>query len=113
MAKFAPVTVTESQLAALDEEHDGVLHFEGDKDMAPFCYVIRRPTAGELTSYQGALKPKGILASNRLFLKALCVYPTGADFDRQIERWPSSAGACLTSDRFTAFSGGIVSEHQK
>lgn len=112
MAKFVPVVVSPETLEALDAEHDGVLHFQGT-DIAPFCYVLRRPTAGELTSYQGALKTRGILASNRLFLRALCVYPSAGDVDRQVDRWPASAGACLTSDRFTEFSGGVISDHQK
>lgn len=112
MARFVPVTATPEQLESLDDEHDGVLAFQGE-DMAPFCYVVRRPSAKELADYNGAVKTRGALLANRLFLRAITVYPTGADFDRQADRWPMSCGACLSSDRFAAFSGGVVAQHQK
>lgn len=112
MAKFTPVVVSPETLASLDDEHDGVLHFQG-LEIAPFCYVVRRPTADEIGKYQAAIKSRGALAANKLFLRAICVHPTGDDFDRQAARWPASPGACLTSDRFSEFSGGVVGEHQK
>lgn len=112
MAKFVPVAVTEEQLEALDAEHDGVLHLQGS-DLAPFCYVVRRPTAKEQELYRGALKSRGAAKANELLLRAVCVYPTGADIDRQLERWPASAGACMASDRFAEFFGGAVAAHQK
>ena len=112
MAKFVPVVVSPEALEALDAEHDGVLHFAGS-DLAPFCYVVRRPTADEIGKYQAAQKSRGPLRANELFLRAVCVYPTGEDFDRQVARWPASPGACLSSDRFTEFFGGAVASHQK
>lgn len=113
MAKFVPVPPpTPEQLEALDAEHDGILSFAGS-EVAPFAYVVRRATAQELSYYTAECKKGSILNANRLFLTKLCVYPSASDVERQITRWPSSAGACLGSDRFTEFSGGVVAEHQK
>jgi hypothetical protein len=113
MVKFVPVPPpTPEQLEALDAEHDGVLSFAGS-EVAPFAYVVRRPTAQELSLYTGEVKKGSVLNANRLFLTALCVYPDKGDVARQIARWPASAGACLGSDRFTEFSGGVVADHQK
>lgn len=112
MARFVPVTVTPEQLDALDEAHDGVLHFQGPEE-APFCYVVRRPTAKELTDYNAAVKTRGPLKANHLFMAALAVYPSSADVTRQMDRWGISPGACLGSDRFSAFSGGVIADHQK
>jgi hypothetical protein len=112
MARFVPVTVTPERLAELDEEHDGVVHFSGTED-APFCYVIRRPTSHELTSYNGLVKQDQAMKANRLLLKAICVYPDTADQDRQIERWPISPQTVLQSARFSSFTGGVALAHQK
>jgi hypothetical protein len=112
MARFVPVTVTPERLAELDEEHDGVHHFAGP-EAAPFCYVIRRPTARELSAYTEAVKRGSALDANRKLLKAITVYPEAADYDRQVERWPGSPGGCLTSTGFAEFSGAVIGGHQK
>lgn len=112
MARFVPVTITPERLAELDEEHDGVMHFPGPES-APFCYVIRRPTAKELRAYTEEVRRAAALDANRKLLKAICVYPEAADYDRQVERWPGSPGACLTSTGFAEFTGAVIGGHQK
>jgi hypothetical protein len=112
MGKFEPTQPPDKdKLAALDAEHDGVAVLLGG-EKAPFCYVIRRPTAHELSSYSAEVK-RGTIKANRLLLLAITVYPDRDATDQQITRWPASAGAALTSDTFTEFSGGVIDEHRK
>lgn len=113
MGKFEPIQPPdEDKLAALDSEHDGVVVLLGP-EKAPFCYVVRRPTAQELSSYHAEIKRGKTLPANRLLMLALAVYPDKDAVDRQIARWPASAGTSLTSDTFTEFSGGVIDEHRK
>lgn len=113
MSRFVPTPPPDDeQTQALDAEHDGIVVFNGP-EAAPFVYVIRRPTPHELSSYSAECKKGRTLEANRLLLKAITVYPDRAQTEQQLVRWPASAGAVLTSDRFTEFSGGVVAEHQK
>jgi hypothetical protein len=113
MAKFVPtVPPDDATLEQLDAEHDGVHVFRGP-ERAPFCYVVRRPTPKELSTYAAECKRGKTHEANRLLLLALAVYPDRAAVDQQITRWPASAGACLSSDAFTEFYGGVLAEHQK
>ena len=113
MGKFEPTQPPdEDTLSSLDSEHDGVAALLGP-EKAPFVYVIRRPTAHELSSYSAEVKRGKTLEANRLLLRAITVYPDRAAVEQQIARWPASAGAALTSDTFTEFSGGVIDEHRK
>jgi hypothetical protein len=113
MGKFEPTAPPDDErLAALDSEHDGVAVLMGP-EKAPFLYVIRRPTAHELSSYSAEVKRGKTLEANRLLLRAITVYPERAQVEQQIARWPASAGAALTSTTFEEFSGGVIDEHRK
>jgi hypothetical protein len=113
MSRFIPTPPPDdAQTQALDDEHDGVVVFLGT-ELAPFVYVIRRPTPQELSAYSAEVKKGRTLEGNRLLLRAITVYPDRAQVEQQLTRWPASAGAVLTSDRFTEFSGGVVADHQK
>lgn len=113
MARFIPVAPPDSAtLDALDDEHDGI-HVALGPEAAPFVYVIRRPTARELRAYSLEVKRADALDANRKLLSAVTVYPSPADVARQVERWPGSPGAVLTSSGFSEFTGAVIGEHQK
>lgn len=107
---FVPVEITEEKLAALDDEHDGVVRIQGPEE-APYLFVLRRPTGKELRAYNAM---KDGLEANHKFIAAVCVYPSRPDVERQLERWPAVAGTILNkSERWQAFSGMALAAHQK
>lgn len=111
---FEPVTISDDQLQALDDEHDGVLVARGHEE-SPFLFVLRRPTKLHLKTYHSLVRAKDpdVVSANEGLLGAMCVYPDKADQKRQLDRWPACAGAILGSDAFERFTGGALAAHRK
>jgi len=117
MSKFQPITVTEDELSALDNEHDDVMQFKGPA-LAPWLCVVRRPNAEEAIKYKimaNDQNPMKAIDANLKLIERLCVYPKGDDWKRQIARWPLFPDGMAKNVRFQQFCGieGIVDEREK
>ncbi len=112
---YVPVSITEEQLAALDDQHDGVLMMRG-KPMAPWLVVIRRPNEDEAIAYKAMANDtaKKTFANVKL-LKACAVYPDpkGEDWKKQFARWPLALDGIAASDAFTAYTGVSCDQAEK
>jgi len=118
MSKFVPVTISDEQLAALDELHDDVMVFKGHAELAPWLCVVRRPTAEEATAYKAmANDPAKKTAANTKLVTAIAVWPPkdSDDWKRQYTRWPLFPDGLVANKRFEAFCGieGIIDAREK
>lgn len=118
MAKYEPLTISDEQLAALDAEHDDVMVFKGDAELAPWLCVVRRPTAEEALAYKTmASDPMKKTSANVKLVTALSVYPKKdtAEWQRQYSRWPFFPDGLVNNDRFEAFCGmkGVIDAREK
>lgn len=118
MAKYEPLTISDEDLAKLDDEHDDVLKFQGDRELAPWLCVVRRPTAEEAQAYKAmqadpAKKPN---AGTKL-ITAISVFPKkdSEEWKRQYSRWPFFPDGLIVNKRFEAFCGleGIIDAREK
>ena len=108
---FKKIEISAEKLESLDNEHDEVCVFNGT-ERAPFLFVLRRPKAKDLKAYAQLAKQDAVRANMEL-LKALTVYPEREDVERQLDRWPTAAGAVLTSNTYAEFTGSVLADHQK
>ena len=118
MSKFQPLTISDEDLARLDEEHDDVMAFRGDAELAPWLCVVRRPTAEEATAYKSlANDPVKKISASAKLITAISVFPKKDtdEWRRQYSRWPFFPDGLLTNKRFEAFCGleGIVDAREK
>lgn len=118
MAKYEPLTISDDALAALDAEHDDVMKFTGDPELAPWLCVVRRPTAEEAIAYKTmANDPAKKVAANVKLITAISVYPKKdtPEWQRQYSRWPLFPDGLVLNKRFEAFCGieGIVDAREK
>lgn len=118
MSKYVPLTISDADLIALDNEHDDVMKFCGDSDLAPWLCVVRRPTAEEALAYKamGADPQKKISAGAKL-ISAISVYPKKdtEEWKKQYSRWPFFPDGLIVNKRFEAFCGleGIIDAREK
>lgn len=118
MPKFEPITITEDEIAKLDEVHDDVMVFRGDPELAPWLCVVRRPTAEEALAYKAmANDPAKKVSAGTKLITAISVFPKKDtdDWKRQYSRWPFFPDGLLTNKRFEAFCGleGIIDAREK
>ncbi len=118
MSKFQPLTISEDDLAKLDEQYDDVMAFRGDADLAPWLCVVRRPTAEEALAYKTmANDPAKKISAGTKLITALSVFPKkdSDEWKAQYSRWPFFPDGLLVNKRFEAFCGleGIVDAREK
>ena len=115
---YTPLTITDEELEKLDTEHDDVMKFQGDPELAPWLCVVRRPTAEEALAYKtmGADPAKKISANAKL-ITAISVFPKKdtEEWKRQYSRWPFFPDGLADNKRFSAFCGlsGIIDAREK
>lgn len=108
---YVPVEVTDEQIAALEAEHEDVLVLRGG-ERSPWVIVARRPTRQESIGYKTHAKKEPATSSEAL-LRRVTVAPSGADLDKQLNRWPFLCDAVVASERFQEFIGLAVSDQLK
>ena len=118
MSKYEPLMITPEALAKLDEEHDDVMMFRGDAELAPWLCVVRRPNAEEALAYKAmASDPAKVTSANTKLITALSVYPKkdSDEWKRQYSRWPLFPDGLIGNERFSAFCGlkGIIDSREK
>ncbi len=118
MAKYEALKISDEELASLDAEHDDVMAFRGDPDLAPWLCVVRRPNADEAMAYKTMASDVAKKTSaNAKLITALSVYPKkdSEEWKRQYSRWPLFPDGLVANKRFEAFCGleGIVDAREK
>jgi len=106
--KFVPITISDEEIALLEDEHEDVLVCRGT-EKAPWIAVCRRPTRQEAIGYKTHAKRDSTTANEQLITR-ICVFPKGADFQRQLARWPLFVDAIAVAESFKDFVG-ITVEH--
>ncbi len=101
---FTPVTITDEQKASLEEKHEDILICTGDPEFSPWLVVVRRPTRQETIGFKAHAK-KDETTANEQLVRRIAVFPSAADLDRQIERWPLLCDGISGSDKFRKFLG--------
>jgi len=111
--KFVPLTITDAQIADLDEEHEDILVLRGP-EKAPWVCVVRRPTRKETVAFKNHAKRDSATANEQL-IRAICVFPSGKseDFERQLNRWPFFVDGLTDTKSFKDFVGITVEEDVK
>lgn len=118
MSKYVPLSISDEDLSRLDDEHDDVMVFRGDQDVAPWLCVVRRPSAEIALAYKAmandAAKKNG---ANVKFIEAISVFPKKDtdEWKRQYSRWPLFPDGLVANKRFEAFCGieGIIDAREK
>jgi len=118
MSKYVPLEISADAIEALDAEHDDVMVFRGDPELAPWLCVVRRPTADEALAYKTmANDPAKKISANTKLVTALSVYPKKDtdEWKRQYSRWPLFPDGLVVNKRFEAFCGleGIIDAREK
>jgi len=118
MSKFQPLTISDEDLSRLDDEHDDVMAFRGDLELAPWLCVVRRPNAEEALAYKTmAADPAKKTTANVKLITAISVYPKKDtdEWRRQYSRWPLFPDGLVATKRFEAFCGleGIIDAREK
>ena len=118
MSKYVPLTISDEELERLDTEHDDVMKFQGDPELAPWLCVVRRPTAEEATAYLSmAVDPQKKVHAITKLVTALAVFPKkdSDEWKRQYSRWPLFPQGLSQNKRFEAFCGleGIRDAREK
>jgi hypothetical protein len=109
---YVPVTLSDDQKAKLEEEHEDILVLRGNEQRAPWLVAIRRPKRTETIGYKAAAKRDATTANEQLVRK-ITVYPTGADLEKQLDRWPFLCDGIADSEAFKDFLGLSTSEDLK
>ncbi len=119
MSKYVPLTISDDDLAKLDDEYDDVMVFKGP-ELAPWLCVVRRPTAEEATAYKSLANDANAqkkITANVKFVTAICVFPKkdSDEWKRQYSRWPLFPDGLARNSRFEEFCGieGIVDAREK
>lgn len=117
MSKYVPLTITNEQLDALDEEHDDVMPLKGS-ERAPWLCVVRRPNAEEALAYKTmAADPLKKTSANVKLITAISVYPKKDtdEWKRQYSRWPLFPDGLVAKKCFEEFCGleGVVEAREK
>ncbi len=118
MAKYEPLSISDDALAALDTEHDDVMAFRGDAELAPWLCVVRRPNAEEAIAYKTmAHDPAKKTSANVKLITAISVYPKkdSEEWKKQYSRWPLFPDGLAANKRFETFCGleGVVDAREK
>lgn len=118
MAKYEALTISDEEIAKLDDAHDDVMVFKGDAELAPWLCVVRRPNAEEAMAYKAmAADPAKKTAANVKLITALSVYPRKDtdEWKRQYSRWPLFPDGLCANKRFETFCGleGIIDAREK
>ncbi len=118
MSKYEPLSISDTDLAKLDDEFDDVMAFRGDPELAPWLCVVRRPNAEEALAYKTmASDPAKKTSANVKLITALAVYPKkdSDEWKKQYSRWPLFPDGLVANQRFEAFCGlqGIVDAREK
>jgi hypothetical protein len=119
MPKYEPLTITDEQIAALENEYGDVGVFRGPP-LAPWICVVRPPTAEEATAYKSlandANTAKKITANVKL-ISALSVFPKKdtEEWKKQYSRWPLFPDGLARNSAFEEFCGieGITNAFEK
>ena len=115
---YTPLAITDEELARLDTEHDDVMKFGGDPELAPWLCVVRRPNADEALAYKAmANDPAKKTSANAKLITAISVFPKKDtdEWRKQYSRWPLFPDGLVANKRFEAFCGleGIVDTWEK
>ena len=118
MAKYEPLQISDEELARLDAEHDDVMMFRGDAELAPWLCVVRRPTADEAMAYKTmAHDPAKKTSANVKLITALSVFPKKdtEEWKKQYTRWPLFPDGLVNNKRFETFCGleGVIDAREK
>jgi hypothetical protein len=118
MSKYEPLTISDDVLTALDTEHDDVMKFQGDQELAPWLCVVRRPTAEEASAYLAmANDPQKKTHAVTKLVTAISVFPKKDtdEWRKQYSRWPLFPMGLAANKRFEAFCGleGIIDAREK
>lgn len=108
---YVPIELTDDKRQELEDEHEDILVLRGT-ERAPWVIVVRRPTRQETIGYKAHAR-KDNLTANEQLLARITVYPTGADYDRQVARWPFIPDGVAASKVFNEFVGIAVDESLK
>lgn len=103
---YVPVELDDATRARLEEEHGDILVLRGT-EKSPWVMVVRRPTRQETLGYK-AVSKRGDGTANESLLRRTTVFPTGADLERQLQRWPFLADGIADSGAFREFVGIAV-----
>ncbi len=117
MAKYEPLTISEEQLEALENEHGDVMYMKGPA-LAPWICVVRAPTADEAFAYKSmAADPIKKISANVKLVTALSVFPKKdtEEWKRQYSRWPLFPDGLVANKRFEEFCGieGVIDAREK
>jgi hypothetical protein len=118
MAKYEPLSISDEELTRLDAEHDDVMKFAGDKELAPWLCVVRRPTTEEAAAYVAmANDPQKKTFAITKLVTAISVFPKkeSDEWKRQYSRWPMFPFGLAKNDRFEKFCGleGVLDAREK
>ncbi len=122
MAKFAPLTISQEQVDALEKEHGDICVFRGT-EKAPWLAVLRLPTFEEVQAFKAlAADPvpsKSGMANLRL-IQAICVFPPGgkpsapgAEWKAQVDHWSLFPDGLSSKKAFRDFVGLEMDESEK
>lgn len=115
MSKYQPLTISDEELAKLDEQYDDVFVFKG-RPLSPWIAVLRRPTYDDTQAYKAlAQEPMKRSIANTKLITALCVFPKGnsPEWKAQLERWPFFVDGICETDDFKDFVGMSVANSAK
>jgi hypothetical protein len=118
MSKYVPLSISDEDLAKLDDEFDDVMVFSGDPELAPWLCVVRRPNAEEALAYKAMASDAAKKTSaNTKLVTALSVFPKKdtEEWKKQYSRWPLFPDGLVKNKRFEAFCGleGIIDAREK
>jgi hypothetical protein len=100
---YTPVTLSNEDKARLEAEHEDILVLRGT-DLSPWIVALRRPKRQETIGYKTHHKRDSTTANEQL-VKRIAVFPTGADMEKQLERWPFLCDGIADSETFKDFLG--------
>lgn len=108
---YTPVTLSDEQKAALEQEHEDILILRGG-ERAPWIVVVKRPSRKDTLAYKLFAKRDNTTA-NEEFIKRIRVFPDESAFEKQLDRWPLLCDGIADSDAFKSFLGLAVGEDLK
>lgn len=109
---YTPVTITPEELNALETEHEDIMRFDGDPDLAPWIVIVRRPKRQEAIAFKQHAT-RDIATANEALVRRITVFPKGDDLEKMFDRWHMLCDGIASSDRFKAFIGLAVGSQLK
>lgn len=101
---YQTVEPTQELLNELEQKHGDILLLRGDKRMAPYLFVFRRPKRQETIGYKVHLKKDSTTANEEL-IRRIAVYPDKPEIEKIFDIFSFAPDGCVNNSDFQNFVG--------